>query len=310
MRIVPFNQRTPQLLSFPQARNSGNGHPTNCTRLGRGFAPDHGVVLHSVPRHRSWRSGAAASCAPGPWPWHLRCGPGRRSQFAASLVSRVWRAAAMAKAPNTPLWSAWSPQPRPGFSTLLSLRFVSTPATSVTILLLGRPCSRRGKLHHHGSAELGLTLAGPQTRARSWPGWGPRCTPPSPSRTGRHGPVRRLRLCRRSRSRRRWCRLPPCCWSPRSACRADNARRSGVDQSNRCRVGAGSRLALSSVGFGAITAFVSLLFAARGWTVWPAFTGVRSTFIFARVFLAILADRVGGARSPLICALIEAAVRR
>src|SRR5205807_550418 len=34
----------------------------------------------------------------------------------------------------------------------------------------------------------------------------------------------------------------------------------------------GVGLALTSAGFGAMTAFVALLFAARGWTVWPAFT--------------------------------------
>jgi len=68
----------------------------------------------------------------------------------------------------------------------------------------------------------------------------------------------------------------------------------------------GVGLALSSVGFGAITAFVALLFAARGWTVWPAFTSFAVAFIFARVFLGHLADKVGGAKVALICVLIEA----
>src|SRR5438046_1832264 len=69
----------------------------------------------------------------------------------------------------------------------------------------------------------------------------------------------------------------------------------------------GVGLALSSFGFGAMIAFVSLLFVARGWTVWPAFTSFAMAFILARVFLGHLADRFGGARVALIFVLIEAA---
>jgi predicted MFS family arabinose efflux permease len=68
----------------------------------------------------------------------------------------------------------------------------------------------------------------------------------------------------------------------------------------------GVGLALSSVGLGAITAFVALLFAARGWTVWPAFTSFAVAFIFARVFFGDLADKLGGARVALVCVMIEA----
>src|SRR5205823_13650190 len=62
----------------------------------------------------------------------------------------------------------------------------------------------------------------------------------------------------------------------------------------------------SSVGFGAVTAFVSLLFAARGWMVWPAFTSFALAFIAARVFFGHLADRRGGAKVALVFVLIEA----
>src|SRR5581483_8006176 len=68
----------------------------------------------------------------------------------------------------------------------------------------------------------------------------------------------------------------------------------------------GVGLALSSIGFGAMIAFVALLFAARGWTVWPAFTVFAVAFILARVFFGHLADRVGGARVALACVAIEA----
>jgi predicted MFS family arabinose efflux permease len=70
----------------------------------------------------------------------------------------------------------------------------------------------------------------------------------------------------------------------------------------------GIGLAFSSVGFGAITTFVVLLFAQRGWGLaWLALTVFATTFVVARVLFSHLADRVGGARVALVCALIEAA---
>jgi MFS family permease len=69
----------------------------------------------------------------------------------------------------------------------------------------------------------------------------------------------------------------------------------------------GVGLALTSTGFGGMTAFVALLFAARGWTVWPAFTTFAVAFIAARMVLGHLADRRGGAKVALIFLLIEAA---
>jgi MFS family permease len=64
---------------------------------------------------------------------------------------------------------------------------------------------------------------------------------------------------------------------------------------------------LSSIGFGAITAFGALLFVARGWAAWPAFTVFATAFILTRIFLGHVADRFGGAKVALICAVIEAA---
>lgn len=69
----------------------------------------------------------------------------------------------------------------------------------------------------------------------------------------------------------------------------------------------GAGLAFASVGFCAMTAFVSLLFASRGWLVWPAFTSFAAAFIVARFWLGSLADRIGGARVALIFVLVEAA---
>jgi MFS family permease len=64
--------------------------------------------------------------------------------------------------------------------------------------------------------------------------------------------------------------------------------------------------ALSSIGFGAITAFSALLFVARGWPAWPAFTVFAATFILARLFLGHLADRFSAPRVALLSVLVEA----
>lgn len=66
--------------------------------------------------------------------------------------------------------------------------------------------------------------------------------------------------------------------------------------------------ALSTVGFGAITAFVTLLFAERGWSHgWLPYTTFAGVFIAARLAVGHLPDRIGGARVALGCLLVEAA---
>jgi MFS family permease len=68
----------------------------------------------------------------------------------------------------------------------------------------------------------------------------------------------------------------------------------------------GMGLALSSVGFGVITAFAALLFAARGWgAASVAFSAFGLAFIGARLFFGHLPDKLGGARVALACVGIE-----
>lgn len=87
---------------------------------------------------------------------------------------------------------------------------------------------------------------------------------------------------------------------------AKHARASFVDVIGAVWVpGLGS--ALGSVGFGAVTTFVALLFATKGWADgWSAYTAYAVAFILARVFFSHLADRIGGAKVALVCAAIEA----
>ncbi|MDQ1923083.1 arabinose transporter [Massilia pseudoviolaceinigra] len=70
----------------------------------------------------------------------------------------------------------------------------------------------------------------------------------------------------------------------------------------------GLGLALSSMGFSVITAFVALLFGARGWgDAALAFTAFGAAFIGARLLFGHLPDTLGGANVALVCVLIEAA---
>jgi MFS family permease len=64
--------------------------------------------------------------------------------------------------------------------------------------------------------------------------------------------------------------------------------------------------ALSSVGFGAIAAFGSLLFAGHHWTpVWPPFSAYAVALIGSRLMFGDLPDRIGGARVALGFVLVE-----
>ena len=66
--------------------------------------------------------------------------------------------------------------------------------------------------------------------------------------------------------------------------------------------------ALSSVGFGAILAFGSLLFVEHGWTpVWLAFSAYAVALIVARLLFGHLPDRLGGARVALVSVAVETA---
>jgi MFS family permease len=87
-------------------------------------------------------------------------------------------------------------------------------------------------------------------------------------------------------------------------------RRSGAALSNVASAvwlpGLGA--AFSSVGYGAILTFSSLLFAEHGWhPIWLAFSAFGVALILTRVFFAHLPDRHGGAKIALMFVLIQAA---
>lgn len=69
----------------------------------------------------------------------------------------------------------------------------------------------------------------------------------------------------------------------------------------------GLGLALCSVGFGVITAFIALLFSTRDWGDSSlVFSAFGLAFLTARLFCSHLPDRLGGARVAMVCVAIEA----
>src|SRR5881396_1164617 len=221
------------------------------------------------------------------------------SQFAASLVSRVWAGRhADIRGAKHAVVTGLLVAAAAGFLYLLSLRFVATPAISVTVLLLGRALLGAGESFIiTGAQSWGLALSGAQNTGKvlAWMGTAMYAAFALGAPVGTVlytgygfaaialattlvplatlllvGPMRRVAPT--ARIRPAFTKVIAAVWVP------------------------GLGLALSSIGFGAITAFVALLFAARGWTVWPAFTAFAVSFILARVFFGHLADRVGGAK--------------
>jgi MFS family permease len=64
--------------------------------------------------------------------------------------------------------------------------------------------------------------------------------------------------------------------------------------------------ALSSIGFGAILAFGALLFDARGWSpVWIGFSSYAIALVAARALFGDLPDRLGGAKVALASVVVE-----
>jgi MFS family permease len=232
------------------------------------------------------------------------------SQFAASLISRplAGRHADMRGAKNAVVTGLIAAA-LAGLLYLLSLQFVGTPLLSVTILLLGRALLGAGESFIiTGAQAWGLVISGPKNTGAvlAWMGTALYAAfalgaPVGAALYATHG-FFAIALATTS--------MPlvtlVCVALLRHTAPIAHAR-TGFRQVIAAVALPGLGLAFSSTGFGATTAFVALLFAARGWTVWPAFTAFAVTFMAARVCLGHLADRVGGAQVALVCVLIEAA---
>ncbi len=231
------------------------------------------------------------------------------SQFAAAIASRVWAGRhSDASGPKQAVIVGLIVAAAAGLLYLLSLGFVATPAASVTILLLGRALLGVGESFIIvGAQSWGLAILGIQNTSKTlaWIGsamFGAFAVgaPIGTALYGRYG-FTAIALATTL--------LPPATLLFVAPLR--RVPTAAPMQAGLLRIVAavwlpGVASALSSIGFGAITAFSALLFAARGWAAWPAFTIFALTFILTRLLLGHLADKFRGAKVALVCVLVEA----
>jgi alkylhydroperoxidase/carboxymuconolactone decarboxylase family protein YurZ/MFS family permease len=232
------------------------------------------------------------------------------SQFAAAILSRVWAGRQSdARGPKIAMMAGLAIAAASGGLYFLSLTAASRPALSVTILLLGRLLLGVGEsfiIIAGQSWALAILTVRNTSKAIAWVGSamfaafaiGAPIGSAIYARFGFSGLalttaalplltllcVARLRgVAPIPRQQAGFMKVMASVWIP------------------------GSGAALSSIGFGAITAFSALLFVARGWAAWPAFTAFAAVFIVARLFLGHLADRLAAARVALLSVFVEAA---
>ncbi len=234
------------------------------------------------------------------------------SQFAVSLVTRIWAGHyADKKGAKRGVVAGLVAAAASGFLYLLSIVFINSPLTSVVILILGRGVLGGAESFIiTGAVTWGLALVGPQGAGRviAWVGTAMFAAlalgaPLGTSLYEAKGfvavavataviPFLTLLFLLRLTA------VAPSQTAPKPEFRSV-AKAVWVP---------GIGAALSSIGFGAILAFGSLLFAQRGWTpVWIAFTAYAAALVAARLGLGHLPDRLGGARVALVSALIETA---
>lgn len=233
------------------------------------------------------------------------------AQFGASLLSRFWagdfadrRGAKRATVTGLLVAAA------AGLLYLLSLLFVGQPVTSVAILILGRAVLGGAESFIvTGAFTWGLALLGPKNTGTimAWVGTAMYAAfaigaPVGASLYAAYGfagialatmliPLITLLLA-----------------APRHSVPAQHHAQPAFTRV----VGAvwlpGIGLAFSSVGFGAITTFIVLLFGQHRWGhAWLAFTAVSITFMAGRLLFGHLPDKIGGAKVALVFVLIEAA---
>ena len=233
------------------------------------------------------------------------------SQFAASLVSRVWSGHyADRKGAKRAVVVGLLTAVAGGLLYLLSLTFLAEKPLSAAILLGGRALLGVAESFViTGAVSWGLALAGPANTGRviAWVGMAmfAALAVGAPIGTTLYAfggftavaiativsplatvllvmPLRSVALQRESQIG--LLRVLGFVWLP----------------------GLGS--ALSTVGFGAMIAFSSLLCAERGWSpIWLSFSAFAVALVAARLFFGHTPDRLGGAKVALVSIFVEAA---
>jgi MFS family permease len=233
------------------------------------------------------------------------------SQFVAALISRVWSGHyADSRGAKRAVVAGLLAAIGGGLLYLLSLSCVGTPCLSAAILLLGRALIGAAEsLIITGGVSWGLALAGSANAGKviAWVGMAMFAAlaagAPIGSMTYRFGGFVSIAVATSV--------IPLVTMlliAPLAAIPPHRGARSGLLRVARTVWLPGCGSALSSIGFGTMIAFSSLLSAERDWQpVWLLFSVFALALTAARLFFGHLPDRLGGARVALISDLIEAA---
>ncbi|MFE0014124.1 arabinose transporter [Mesorhizobium sp. NPDC059054] len=234
------------------------------------------------------------------------------AQFAASLISRVWSGSySDAKGGKRAVVVGLITAAIAGLLYLVSLAFELSPVVAVTILLLGRAVLGGAESFIiTGGVSWGLALVDPEHAGKviAWVGTAMFASlalggPLGSMLFASFGfaaiglvtavlPLMVLMLFPRARG--------PVPQPP--------MRRSNTASVIRSVWLPGLGAAFASVGYCAILAFSSLLYADRNWQpIWLAFTAFGAALIVARIFVGHLPDRHGGAKVALLFVLMQSA---
>ena len=233
------------------------------------------------------------------------------SQFAASLISRVWsgRYADSRGAKRAVVFGLLTVVVG-GLLYLVSVSFVGTPSLSVSVLLVGRALLGGAEsLVITGAVSWGLGLAGPANTGRviAWVGMAMFASLAFGAPVGTTlyalGGFTAVALATT---------LVPLIAvllvAPLSAVHVKRGTQTGLMKILGAVWLPGFGSALSTLGFGAMIAFSALLSAQQGWTpVWLTFSAFAMALVAARLFLGHIPDMLGGARVALVCVFVEAA---
>lgn len=231
------------------------------------------------------------------------------SQFVAALLSRAWAGNfADMRGPKRAVMAGFLVAAGSGLPYIASL-FTTSPATAVWLLLLGRVLLALGEsLITTGALGWSIGLVGPQNAGKVmvWIGiaiFGAYSLgAPVGVIINSHGGFAGIAAAT--------VLTPMLALAAVSGVRAVTptaTRRTPFYTVLSAVLWPGLGLALASVGFGLIAAFIALLFAAKNWgNASLAFTAFGLAFIVARIFFGHLPDKVGGAQVALVSVAIEA----
>jgi MFS family permease len=232
------------------------------------------------------------------------------SQFVAALISRVWSGHyADSRGAKRAMIAGLLAAVGGGLLYFLSLLCVSTPGLSAAILLLGRALIGAAEsLIITGGVSWGLALAGPANAGKviAWVGMAMFAALAAGAPVGSM-----IYLVGGFTSIAAATALIPLLTilliAPLTAIPPHRGARSHLLKVARAVWLPGFGSALSSIGFGTMIAFSSLLSAERSWNpIWLLFSAFAISLTAARLFFGHLPDRLGGARVALISVLIEA----